>query len=63
MQNPFKPCHLYSDRDSIKDIEDWIMLHPAENRIEMLAVMGMTWNTMVKMIDQSIEQGEFEDDE
>jgi hypothetical protein len=50
------PLHLtksemFHTPESMQEVENWINLHPADNRIALLTVMGMTWNFAASIVE------------
>ena len=46
-----KKMGLFATPTSQQDITDWIEKFPAEQRIALLTVMGMTWNFLAQAVD------------
>lgn len=42
---------LFATPESVKHIEDWIMMHPREEQMRLWTVMGMTWNLLADAVD------------
>ena len=49
---------LFATPESVKEIEDWIELHPKEERMAMYTVMGMTWNFLSEAVEVESKFGE-----
>ena len=43
---------LFTTPKDQKQITDWIELHPAEMRMSMYTVYGMTWNLIAKWLEE-----------
>ena len=39
-------CALFSKRDSIKEVQDYIEKFPASDKVQLYTVMGLTLNTV-----------------
>lgn len=48
---------IFSKRDTLKEVQEWIEMHDSESKIHLYTLFGMTLNTMADMI----RNGAFED--
>jgi hypothetical protein len=48
---------MCSTPTSAKQIEDWILLHPEQERANMFIVMGMTWNLLSQTVTDIQDTG------
>ena len=58
-----QPMVLFHTPMSSAEINDWIDLHPPEDRAAMYTVMGMTWNFLANTINNHVDDSPNNDDE
>jgi len=49
--------NLFATPKSFKEIEDWIELHPQEERAHLYTAAMMTWNFIAEAIEQANDFG------
>lgn len=49
---------LFATPDSVDVIIDWIERHPADQKASLYTAMGMTWNLLSELVDESGESND-----
>jgi hypothetical protein len=49
------PCGLFHTPKDLAEIDAWIALHPAEDRVHLMTAAYMTWNLCCKLTEGNEE--------